>query len=466
MNYKTTHPVLIFEGIYKLIFLLLIPLVRGFAATLDGGFYRWIRGAWADVAVLFVILTAAVLRWWLTLYAFDGRSISLRGGLFLYTDKRIPLEKLTSVNFEEPWYYRPFSAVRVRFDTLAKSGRRADISLVLSKGEAKRIFTALCRERKESRKISSPNLKNVIIISAFVSNFVAGAGLVLAFFARVGTLLEKDFAGELKQIFLLDSRRIVTVAALITAVGWVTAFCINLVRYTHLTISKDEDTLIIRGGAFTRRTVLVRRDKIDFINMQQGLFTRLFGLCTVFCHTAGVGKKKGDLTALTPAGENVETDSNIKELFPEFARSKIIVKPPKKSLLRFVADPLWLLVPTLTVAAVAGVLHFKILLTLAFFVSIPATWWLLVRIVDLITSGMGGCEDSLTLSYSTLFKLNTVIIPRKKIAAVKFRQSPFQRLDKRCDIFVYSKGENPRRHRIRNVDGKTAKKLLRMKKDG
>lgn len=466
MSYKTTHPALIFEGIYKLIFLLLIPLVRGFAATLDGGFYRWLRGAWADVAVLFVILTAAVLRWWLTRWAFDGGSISFRGGIFLYADKRIPLDKLASVNLEEPWYYRPFSAVRVRFDTLAKTGRRADISLVLSKSEAQRILSALCRESKEPRKISSPNLKNVVMISAFVSNFVAGAGLLFAFFARAGTLLEKDLVGDFRQVFSLDFGRIITVAAVITVVGWVIAFCINLVSYTHLTLSRDEDTLVIRGGALTRRTLLVKVDSIGYINLQQGLFTRLFGLYTVFCHTAGVGKKKGDLTALTPAGKNVEPYANVKELFPEISRSEISLKPPLKSIFRFVADPLWLLVPTLLIALLAEIFDLEILLTLTFFVSIPATWWLLVRMSDLVTSGMGGCYGSLTLSYSTLFKLNTVIIPRKKLVTVKFRQSPFQRLDKRCDIFVYSKGERPQRHRIRNVEQKTAKKLLGMKKDG
>ncbi len=466
MNYKTTHPALIFEGIYKLIFLLVIPLVRGFVATLDGGLYRWLRGAWADVAVLFVILTVAVLRWWLTRYAFDGKNIAFRGGLFLYTDRRIPIERLTSVNFEAPWYYRPFSAVRVRFDTLAKTGRHADISLVLSKSEVQRILSALFSEKENPPKAYSPKLKNVVIISAFVSNSLVGAGLVLAFFARVGAVLEKDLLGNFKQILTLDSRRIVTAVAIIIALGWVTAFCINLVRYTRLTLSRDEDTLVIRGGAVTHRTVLVRVDSIDFINMQQGLFTRILGLYTVFCHSAGVGKKRGDLTALTPAGNGVELDRKFKMLFPEFERSKITLKPPKKSLLRFVADPLWLLAPTLIVAIIADKLNLEVVSTLAFFVSIPAVWWLLVRVADLITSGIGENEASLTLRYSTLFKLNTVIIPRKKIVAVKFRQSPFQRLDKRYDIFVYSKGERPHRHRIRNVDGKTAKKLLRMRKDG
>lgn len=457
---------MIFEGIYKFILLLLIPLVRGLVATIDGGFYSWLRGAWADVAVLFVILTAALLRWRLTRYDFDGRSIAVRSEILFYADKRIPLEKITCINLEESWYYRPFHAVRLRFDTLAKTGRRADISLVLSRDEAKRILSALSDRERVLQNTCSPRLRDVAIISAFVSNSLVGAGLVLTFFARLGMVLEKDLLGNFKEIFALDSSKIVTAAAVITAVGWLVAFCINLIRYTRLTVSRDEHTLTLRGGLVTKRTVLVRVDSIDFINLQQGLLTRLLGLGTVFCHTAGVGKKRGDLTALTPAGRSSEIVGKLKELFPEFSRSKITLKPQKRSVLRFAADPLWILVPASIVAIVANALRLEVVLTIAFFIGIPATWWLLVRIADLVTSGMGADENSVTLKYSTFLKLNTVIIPLKKTVAVKFRQSPFQRLDKRYDVFVYSKGETAHRHRIRNVDGETAKKLLGMKKDG
>ncbi len=235
---------------------------------------------------------------------------------------------------------------------------------------------------------------------------------------------------------------------------------------SDLTLCRNSNTLTLKGGKITPRTTLIRIADINFINIKQGLFTKLLGVYTVFGHCVGVGKKREDITTITPAGNRGEIDKSFSILFPEFERGKISLRPNFFALFRFVAAPLCpcILLP------VANSLFIKylpswneLLFFIGFMACIPAYWWLLIRLVDFATSGIGANEKSVTLKYSRFLQLVTVIIPWDKIASVKLRQSPFQRLDRKCDVFVYTKGEKTYRHRVRNVDVNMARKILRIK---
>lgn len=477
MQYKRNHPVFILEGVYKLIPLLIFPLLRGFVSALKGGLYEWLSGAWMDISVVLVIAALAILRWRLTQYAFDGENISLKGGLFTYQEKTVPIDKICSVTCETPWFFRPFSATRIRIDTLSGTDRRADISLTLSSSTALNIM-AVTNQRINSEKISmqktfSPRFLYIMIVSAFLSDSFAGAGFAAALVSRAGALvgeeLENRVVGTLNNIVRLLSFGIPPVLSIIAIVilgGWLIGFVQNLVRHQGLTLCRSNKTLLVKGGKITPRTTLIRVSDINFINIKQGLFTKLLGVYTVFGHCVGVGKKKEDITTITPAGNKQEIDESFAVLFPEFERAKITLRPNFLALFRFIADPLWpcILLPIATSVLIKYIPTWnELLFFVGFMACIPAYWWLLIRLVDFATSGIGTNENSVTLKYSKLLQLNTAVIPWEKIVSVKLRQSPLQRLDKKCDVFVYTKGEKPYRHRVRNVDTETARKILRIK---
>ena len=480
MQYKRNHPAFVLEGIYKFIPLLIFPLLRGFVSALKGGLYEWLGGAWIYISVLLVIFSLALLRWNLTLYAFDGENISLKGGLLSFREKAVPIDKICSVTCETPWFFRPFSATRIRFDTMAGTDRRADISLTLSTSDALNITAVINRRinagKTAMRKTFSPRFLYIMLVSAFLSDSFAGAGFAAAFVSRAGALvgeeLENRVVGTLNNIVRLLSFGIPPVLSLVAVVilgGWLIGFVQNLIRHQGLTLCRDNNTLIIKGGKVTPRTTVIRIADINFINIKQGLFTKLLGVYTVFGHCVGVGKKKEDITTITPAGNKGETDKSFSVLFPEFERAKVTLRPNFFALFRFIADPLWpcIVFPTVASVLIKYIPNWSDLLFFAgFMVCIPAYWWLLVRIVDFTTSGIGTNEKSVTLKYSNFLQLNTAIIPWNKIASVKLRQSPFQRLDGKCDVFVYTKGEKTYRHRVRNVDVKMARKILRIKQDG
>ena len=58
------HPVAMLHYTYRYLFLLLVPLLRGtrYIRT-PQGFYAWVRGAWIDLSVVFLLLLLPYLAW-------------------------------------------------------------------------------------------------------------------------------------------------------------------------------------------------------------------------------------------------------------------------------------------------------------------------------------------------------------------------------------------------------------------
>ena len=77
-----THPISIAAFLYRFLFLLLIPVGRGFITALTGGLLAWLRGAWIDLIVVAVILALAYAKWDQFKYHMDSSGIYFTIGIF------------------------------------------------------------------------------------------------------------------------------------------------------------------------------------------------------------------------------------------------------------------------------------------------------------------------------------------------------------------------------------------------
>ena len=84
--------------------------------------------------------------------------------------------------------------------------------------------------------------------------------------------------------------------------------------------------------------------------------------------------------------------------------------------------------------------------------SVPAYWFLTVRVLDFCSTGVSKEGNVYTLRYSSGYYLHTVVIPREKIASVTVEQNPFQWRDDRCDLIIATYGEGRKWHRVKNLD--------------
>ena len=450
MRYKKTHPLLILEGVKKLGLVFLIVFLRGLVSILKGGFYRWLSGAWVDVSLILLVLTFATLNWYLLVYRIDGEKVEVKGGLFLFFNTKTPAEKISSISCEKLWYHRPFSAMQIRFDTVAKT----HTTLFLPESEADEIVKTF---QGKSIETSHPNLPRITVLSALFSDSLAGAGLLAAFTGRIATLvgeeIKKGLTDTVANLIPAGPFSLAKTIATIILFGWATGFVLNLIKLHDLKVTRHEFTLSVKGGLVTKRTSTVKVAEIGFLEIKQGLFSKLFGIYSLFLHS--IGKKKEDLTVLIPADDVSSLQKSLTTLLPEFLLTRPTLRPNKKAAFGFVFAPLTTICTVLLIAAI-----FPKLLAPSSFAAPILFWWLFVRILDFFTSGIAVQNDTFTFRYSSFFNLKTVVVKKDKITSIKLRQNPFQRFDERCDVLVYTKGKTA--HHIRNVDIKEARKVMRI----
>ena len=70
---KRTHPITILEFVYKYLYLLLIPVLRGlfYLLTTSHDVYSWLSGAWMDLLVVALLFCSPLI------YAGGSNSIAL-----------------------------------------------------------------------------------------------------------------------------------------------------------------------------------------------------------------------------------------------------------------------------------------------------------------------------------------------------------------------------------------------------
>ena len=85
------HPIMIFENLSRFLFLLIIPLLRGFLYAIFGGsLYEWLEGAWFDLLIVFIMVAASILEWAFFRYTVYRRGILVRRGVLVRNSFFIP----------------------------------------------------------------------------------------------------------------------------------------------------------------------------------------------------------------------------------------------------------------------------------------------------------------------------------------------------------------------------------------
>ena len=122
---------------FRYLYLLLVPLLRSVPYfTTPQGLYRWVRGAWIDLAVIGLLLLLPFLAWLGNAYSLDDEQFILRRGIVWRRTSYIPRQHIATLLIERPFYLRALGAVRLAIDTDAGSRRRADFSLTVNRRRA------------------------------------------------------------------------------------------------------------------------------------------------------------------------------------------------------------------------------------------------------------------------------------------------------------------------------------------
>ena len=468
------HPIMIFEYLSRFLLLLIIPLLRGFLyAILGGSLYAWLEGAWFDLLIVGIIITASVLEWFFFRYTIYRKGIVIRRGVLIRDSFFIPSRCYTTLSFEHSWWLRPFRAVHVRVDTAAGNFNTPDFKITLSEAECNRILHFHSQKNKNNsyfNRFYKPKVFYLMLLSLFTSNTFVGVIFCSTLFSNTGSLVGAELQQQifttmekLAQWLAILIPPIATFLAMMIIIGYFISFCMNFLRHINFEVLRAKYSLYISGGFFTRRTNAVDISKINYTDIRQTPMMRLLGLYSVYAHCIGLGKNKNDISAIIPCAGKQELDETMNTLLPEFPRKPVTLRPNFGAIFKFILDPLWpcLLVPIGTIILCnvipdwADTIGF-----IGFMLAIPSYWLMLVRLMDFRSSGISYDGQNVYMKYSRFFILHTVCIPKKHINAILLRQSMLQHFDDACDVKIYTISEAQKVHHVKNLNRQQVLDLL------
>lgn len=130
------HPLYILSNLWRYLFILLLPLVRGLyyvvinSFSLTGGFQlavnisNWLQGAWVDVLSLLAFLSLGVLLWATFVVELTADGLLVRRGVFRREVSFLPSSQYYCVSLVAPLRLRVFGAQYLRVDTAGGILRR------------------------------------------------------------------------------------------------------------------------------------------------------------------------------------------------------------------------------------------------------------------------------------------------------------------------------------------------------
>lgn len=495
-----THPIQILEYISGYFWLLLLPLVRGLL-TFRGGLWAWLSGVWFDLLVLAAIFGFAFLRWYAVYYSCTTEGILIEKGIFSRIRFVVPYTQTATLSLESPWYYRPIRAVRLRLDSNAGNRWKFDFSLLLSRSAAEAVMkrtrkelfrahaarfdmTALALNGKTSdrssanagRRIRRKKWRSrglyVALLSFVSSRTVAGVVFTAAAVVQTGKILGREIEDyflktltDTAKAFAFGVPPFAVFIAILILLGWLISFLLNLFRNMRFSVSRERNSVEIACGLFSLRHCLLQVSKINCLELQQSLFTRMFRIYSLFAHCAGYGKGKNELAVLFPALRKPMFVKFLGDILPEWnPPQENQVCPKRRSISRFLLPPLLSMACSAVVFIVASVLlpnFAELFCFLGAMLELSLLWWFLARMAAFFHTGVAFLNGQFTLRAGKRFGFFTVMVRKNRVVRWELRQSIWQKFSKTCNLVVYVFSEGRKRYVIPSLPLEETVELLK-----
>ncbi len=469
------HPLRLLSYTTRYFWLLIIPLARSlYSLTFEfNAFKVWLRGAWLDLLVLFAILAFAWLRWMSVGFWFDEEKITLRRGIYITAEDKVYYSKISTFSINQNVLYRLLGASTVRIGTNAGKSDRADLTVLMRQSDADKLYAEVKASRGKSLNYTIlPNKLRLILFSTLFSSALSGVIIIVALLLETGKVLDREVEARLILDTLTEAARrvsiyvppIITVIIIVTISAWAISFISNLTVFWNFVLTKCSDSIYVKSGLYAKNRHIIRRDKVNFIDIKQSFSSKVFRVSSLHIGCSGYGSKsRSELSVVLPITTRKEVNGAIGEVFPEYPLPKIELKSDLRGFGAFYFWPIMLaLLPV-----VAFEVFYRFLPSWyavaypAFAITlIPAVWLAMCKTLAMLTTGFGFSGDYMTLRYSKLYTFHTVIAPKEKIVKIVLRRSPFQRIGGGCTVLVYTTSDAKTCHRIQSVRFDKALKLL------
>jgi hypothetical protein len=94
--------------------------------------------------------------------------------------------------------------------------------------------------------------------------------------------------------------------------------------------------------------------------------------------------------------------------------------------------------------------------------EIPAVWFIIVKFVALMTSGVALYEDKIMIRCSSWTKFHTVVSDKSKVVKIELEQNLLQAMSGRCAMSIWFEGEEHKRFKIKAMKAEEVRKIAKI----
>ncbi len=326
------HPTSLFFSIAASVWSLLIPGVL---------FFLFARGTRQDTVLMILFFPAllhAILKYVSLRYRLTPEALIIHEGILTRNTRNIPYDRIHNIDLVQNPIHRFLKVAEVRIETA--SGEEPEAVLrVLSAATVEELrrrassvgppgnlpagHAGAITEPFEETAVFSMTLPGVLAFG-----LIANRGITLLF-AAVYILWELNLAETITKYFQREFPRIpilmealsiplLIVAGILLLMGLSMLWAV--LKLHGFTLQRDQDSLRISCGLFTRYTASIPRHRIQFLNVRENPIQRWFQRVSIRMQTAG--GSAGDKTAasrewLVPMTRTTNLSRILREVQPE-----------------------------------------------------------------------------------------------------------------------------------------------------
>ncbi|MCH4159742.1 MAG: PH domain-containing protein [Bifidobacterium sp.] len=458
---------------------------------------RWTIWAVGTAIVLCACVIAPLLSYLNTKYRLTGESVEYHSGIVVRKHNIIAYSHIHAISSDEPFYYKPFSVVKLNIasagitsaDMLLKavpSKVQYELEHLRNASHSSRLDSAATHEelsaetlpaggnastegvqQPEQAQVQGTRLyrastSDILLYALTDLRFLAAIVALFGLFDRVRDVVSEqlfDEAASTVSSFLRGGVLVVILLVLFLVVSIMLVSVANsMLQFYGFEVWRREDDLVIIRGLMTRRRVTVPVDRIQSVDIQQSVIRRMLHLNSVtLALSASHGEDDdGDSTSISvlPVIRQRELIDTLARVLPQWDIPNPHVQRTARHLTRYLLFVPWVTttLAVLSVVLFAVIKHEEILLWWALLPLLLGALWSLLRWLRGRYEGFQLLDDHrIVVSGARGFALFWVVTRRSRIQSVQ-RQTSWMRQRRGIErmtmpLFVYS-GESELRFSV------------------
>lgn len=412
------------------------------------------------VGMVVLLLIWGVLSWLRFTFELNEGELKIEQGVFVRKKLYLTSDRIQVIDISAGVIQRMFGLVAVEVKTAGSSSKEAKIS-ALSREKAELLKSKLRQavngekevvehedSEEQKQKVYSLTTRDLLVAASTSGRMGVALSIVGAAFSQIDQFISDE---EIYQFIEANmpqstSASLVVMSIIgILVISWLFSFITTLITYYDFSVEVRKNELLISRGLFERIQLTIPFNRIQAVQVKEGLMRQPFGYVNLVIESAGYGEKEGNSTVLFPLINKGKMHGFLKEVLPEYNYEVMQqgTVPPKRALRRYLIRTLWWSLPIILIA----------------WVAIPYgvyTWFLLplglllgfqqYRDAGICTEG-----DTLIISARQLSK-KTAIVKRYRMQATQLKQNPFQKRMSLRDFIVHvASGNQGRSFSVRDI---------------